>query len=242
MFHPWLRWHSKNVDVVPMSRILDKSPNLTGIARPYISCAWVSELIASFAPVYYGIAVYQPSLIINIKVVINTCISIYTNVGLDRDTKLSISHTLDKSTFVIFRWYKNHKHCLRLTRRNVKKFLTCIHVHSWLSYILLFNANKVGKGIRNRVGVYPSITGALCLWSRSVWAFWSPNLYDITALPIQSVLASRYCRCLSLPVRVCQPRICLRHNSSPVQPRITKFGSYMQNTFDKIPKCMSYLY
>ena len=84
---PWSKIGTvKNVDVVSMARIPDKSPNLRGIARAYISCAWVSELIANFAPVYYDTTVYQPSLAININVVINTCISMYTNFGLDRDT------------------------------------------------------------------------------------------------------------------------------------------------------------
>ena len=54
-------------------------------------------------------------------------------------------------------------------------------------------------------------------------------------------LAFGYCRCLHMSmclyVRacVCQPRVHPRHNSSPFQARITKFGSEVQNTLVKIP-------
>ena len=53
------------------------------------------------------------------------------------------------------------------------------------------------------------------------------------------VLAFEYCRCLHLSVcvhvYVGHPRVCPRHNSSPLQDRITKFGSEVQNTLVKIP-------
>ena len=44
------------------------------------------------------------------------------------------------------------------------------------------------------------------------------------------------CRCLRLSGRpsVCQ-QVCLHDNSSPDQARITKFGTGVQNTLDKIP-------
>ena len=54
------------------------------------------------------------------------------------------------------------------------------------------------------------------------------------------VLATGYCHCLCVCVcvcvfvrlcvivSVCQPLACLRHNSSPIQARITKFGSEVQ--------------
>ena len=41
--------------------------------------------------------------------------------------------------------------------------------------------------------------------------------------------------CVSMCVRICQPQACPHHNSSPLQARITKLGSEMQNTLIKLP-------
>ena len=51
------------------------------------------------------------------------------------------------------------------------------------------------------------------------------------------VLAFWYCRCLRLCVCMCVylSLACLHDNSGPIQARITKFGSKMQNTLVKNP-------
>ena len=51
------------------------------------------------------------------------------------------------------------------------------------------------------------------------------------------VLSSPACVCVSVCVceSVCQSLACLCNNSGPVQARITKFGSKMQNTLVKVP-------
>ena len=41
--------------------------------------------------------------------------------------------------------------------------------------------------------------------------------------------------CVSVCLSVCQSRVCPRDNSSPVQPRITKFGPEVRKTLVKIP-------